>query len=57
MLPWMDWIFGTFYMPRDKWPPNYGIEDTLPDGMGDQLLYPLLPRPAVVTPQSRDRSA
>lgn len=43
MLPWMDWIFGTFYMPRDQWPPNYGIDDKLPNTMGDQLLYPLLP--------------
>ncbi|MFI4983316.1 MAG: sterol desaturase family protein, partial [Nevskiales bacterium] len=44
MLPWMDWIFGTYYMPRDQWPPSYGIDEKLPDAMADQLLYPLLPR-------------
>ena len=58
MLPWMDRIFGTHYMPRGKWPPSYGIDDKLPDSFSDQLLYPLLPassRGVVVTPQSRDR--
>jgi len=44
MLPWVDWIFGTYHMPRDHWPPSYGIDDKLPDKIGDQLLYPLLPR-------------
>jgi sterol desaturase/sphingolipid hydroxylase (fatty acid hydroxylase superfamily) len=44
MLPWVDRIFGTHYMPRDHWPPGYGIDDKLPDSIGDQLLYPLLPR-------------
>jgi sterol desaturase/sphingolipid hydroxylase (fatty acid hydroxylase superfamily) len=43
MLPWVDRIFGTYYMPRDHWPPGYGIDDKLPDSIGDQLLYPLLP--------------
>jgi sterol desaturase/sphingolipid hydroxylase (fatty acid hydroxylase superfamily) len=57
MLPWMDRIFGTHYMPRDHWPPSYGIDDKLPDGIGDQLLYPLLPAssrrpaPAPLSPQ------
>jgi sterol desaturase/sphingolipid hydroxylase (fatty acid hydroxylase superfamily) len=44
MLPWVDRIFGTHYMPSDHWPPGYGIDDKLPDSIGDQLLYPLLPR-------------
>jgi sterol desaturase/sphingolipid hydroxylase (fatty acid hydroxylase superfamily) len=43
MLPWMDRIFGTHYMPRDRWPPRYGIDDKLPDSLGDLLLYPLRP--------------
>jgi len=43
MLPWMDRIFGTYYMPRHAWPPAYGIDDILPESLGDQLLYPLLP--------------
>jgi sterol desaturase/sphingolipid hydroxylase (fatty acid hydroxylase superfamily) len=44
MLPWVDRIFGTHYMPRDRWPPSYGIDDKLPDSIADQLVYPLLPR-------------
>jgi sterol desaturase/sphingolipid hydroxylase (fatty acid hydroxylase superfamily) len=61
MLPWVDRIFGTHYMPRNQWPPGYGIDDKLPDGIGDQLLYPLLPHKPLpteiqpVTTPSRDR--
>lgn len=57
MLPWVDRIFGTHYMPRNQWPPGYGIDDKLPDGIGDQLLYPLLPassRGATLTPRSSE---
>ena len=43
MLPWVDRIFGTYHMPRNQWPPSYGIDERLPDGIGEQLLYPLLP--------------
>jgi sterol desaturase/sphingolipid hydroxylase (fatty acid hydroxylase superfamily) len=50
MLPWMDMIFGTYHMPPDQWPPSYGINDKLPDGIGDQLLYPLLPHSAAEKP-------
>jgi sterol desaturase/sphingolipid hydroxylase (fatty acid hydroxylase superfamily) len=51
MLPWVDRIFGTYYMPRNQWPPSYGIDEKLPDGIGEQLLYPLLPsRPAAAQP-------
>jgi sterol desaturase/sphingolipid hydroxylase (fatty acid hydroxylase superfamily) len=46
MLPWMDMIFGTYYMPRKQWPPRYGINEKLPDSVGEQLLYPLLPHRA-----------
>jgi len=46
MLPWMDMIFGTYHMPRKQWPPCYGINETLPEGVGNQLLYPLLPHHA-----------
>ena len=46
MLPWMDMIFGTYHMPRKQWPPCYGINETLPEGVGNQLLYTLLPHHA-----------
>jgi sterol desaturase/sphingolipid hydroxylase (fatty acid hydroxylase superfamily) len=41
MLPVMDWIFGTHYLPRKKWPAAYGIAATLPASLGGQLIYPL----------------
>jgi sterol desaturase/sphingolipid hydroxylase (fatty acid hydroxylase superfamily) len=43
MLPWMDRIFGTHYLPPREWPPAYGIDAKLPASLGAQLLYPLRP--------------
>jgi len=46
MLPVLDWIFGTHYLPRDRWPAAYGIAAKLPASMAAQLIHPLLsPRP------------
>jgi hypothetical protein len=34
-------MFGTFYMPKNKLPDTYGIEDkTFPEGFGSQIVYP-----------------
>jgi sterol desaturase/sphingolipid hydroxylase (fatty acid hydroxylase superfamily) len=41
MLPLMDWIFGTFHLPKNQWPAAYGIENPLPTSLGKQLLFPL----------------
>ncbi len=46
MLPCMDWIFGTFYLPRTEWPTAYGIDTTLPESISGQLIHPFLPHPA-----------
>lgn len=46
MLPCMDWIFGTHYLPRDRWPSAYGVEAELPGSLGAQLIYPLQPERA-----------
>lgn len=43
MLPCLDWIFGTHYLPRSEWPPAYGIAAKLPGSLVGQLLHPLLP--------------
>jgi sterol desaturase/sphingolipid hydroxylase (fatty acid hydroxylase superfamily) len=40
MLPCMDWIFGTYYLPRKQWPSAYGIEANLPKSLAGQLAYP-----------------
>lgn len=43
MLPWLDRIFGTFYLPRRDWPAEYGIAAPMPSGLGGQLIRPLIP--------------
>ena len=45
-LPWLDWIFGTYYLPKD-FPEAYGIEARLPESLLGQLAYPWLAQPAV----------
>jgi sterol desaturase/sphingolipid hydroxylase (fatty acid hydroxylase superfamily) len=39
MLPLVDWIFGTFYLPDKQWPLQYGIETSLPETLRGQLLH------------------
>ncbi len=40
-LPVVDWLFGTYHLPRDRWPDRYGIEgNPVPDGWLRQLLHP-----------------
>jgi sterol desaturase/sphingolipid hydroxylase (fatty acid hydroxylase superfamily) len=41
MLPCMDWIFGTYYLPRSRWPSAYGIRTKLPASLVEQLVYPV----------------
>ena len=45
MLPIMDRIFGTHYLPRNEWPSAYGIEAKLPASLPGQLAYPFIPSP------------
>ena len=40
-LPIWDLIFGTYYMPKDRRPQVYGVEEYIPPGMAEQLLWPL----------------
>jgi len=40
-LPIWDLIFGTYYMPKDKRPQVYGVDEYIPDGITEQLLHPL----------------
>ena len=40
-LPVIDWVFGTYYLPGDRWPVRYGLEgDPVPEGYARQLIYP-----------------
>jgi sterol desaturase/sphingolipid hydroxylase (fatty acid hydroxylase superfamily) len=46
-FPWIDKIFGTHYLPEDKWPDNYGLHnEKIPAGFWDQTFYPLIRRKA-----------
>jgi lathosterol oxidase len=40
-LPVIDAIFGTFYLPADRWPAVYGVAgNPVPRGYSAQLTYP-----------------
>lgn len=41
-LPVLDWLFGTFHLPKDRWPASYGLAqgETVPDGYLRQFAYP-----------------
>ncbi|MBS1796646.1 MAG: sterol desaturase family protein [Acidobacteria bacterium] len=39
-LPFLDWIFGTAYLPKNKRPQAYGISEPMPPGYWAQLKYP-----------------
>lgn len=41
MLPWVDKLFGTFYLPKEM-PQKYGIDGPMPAGLPEQLMQPFL---------------
>ena len=43
LLPFVDGLFGTLYLPRDKHPETYGIDAKLAPGLLGQLSDPFLP--------------
>jgi len=45
MLPFMDRLFGTFYLPK-AWPGAYGTDTPIPETLAGQLLTPFAPRTA-----------
>ena len=40
-LPIWDQLFGTYFMPKDRRPMVYGVNEEIPDGIIRQLRYPL----------------
>lgn len=44
MLPCLDMLFGTFYLPKNEWPQQYGIDDELAPTLWGQLMDPLRSR-------------
>jgi sterol desaturase/sphingolipid hydroxylase (fatty acid hydroxylase superfamily) len=43
ILPFLDKLFGTWYMPKTQWPSKYGIDGPMASRLAGQLLQPLLP--------------
>lgn len=45
-FPFLDWLFGTYYLPTDgRWPSGYGVcSHPVPRGLLRQFLYPFLHR-------------
>jgi len=42
-LPVIDWIFGTYHLPANEWPEEYGIVgNPVPNGYLKQLFYPVV---------------
>jgi sterol desaturase/sphingolipid hydroxylase (fatty acid hydroxylase superfamily) len=39
MVPWVDKLFGTFYLPK-QWPVKYGIDGAMAPGLVGQMLQP-----------------
>lgn len=40
MIPWVDKIFGTFYLPKNQLPEKYGIDGPMAATLYGQLLQP-----------------
>ena len=39
-LPLWDQLFGTYFMPKDRRPQSYGVNEPVPDGILRQLRHP-----------------
>lgn len=39
-FPFLDKLFGTFHLPPDRWPENYGIPEDVPKSYFSQFAYP-----------------
>jgi sterol desaturase/sphingolipid hydroxylase (fatty acid hydroxylase superfamily) len=41
-FPWLDRIFGTYYLPKGAWPSGYGVPEQVPTGYLAQMKYPFV---------------
>ncbi len=46
-LPVIDWLFGTFHLPKGRWPASYGLAhgNAIPEGYVRQFAYPFKSAP------------
>lgn len=42
IFPWVDKLFGTFYLPKKQWPMKYGTDAPMASGLAGQLLQPFV---------------
>jgi sterol desaturase/sphingolipid hydroxylase (fatty acid hydroxylase superfamily) len=44
-LPVLDWMFGTYHLPGERWPAAYGINSSekVPEGYVKQFVHPFVP--------------
>ncbi len=55
-FPILDALFGTLYLPADRWPAQYGIDESEPPGYLRQLAWPLRTRCAADSNAARPES-
>jgi sterol desaturase/sphingolipid hydroxylase (fatty acid hydroxylase superfamily) len=41
-LPLLDKLFGTFHLPKGRWPKDYGVPEAVPKGYWAQAIYPFV---------------
>lgn len=41
-LPLLDKLFGTFHLPKGRWPEGYGVPENVPNGYWAQMKYPFV---------------
>ena len=51
-FPWLDRLFGTYYLPEGRWPNGYGVPEQVPRGYLAQLRYPFVRRSAPAPAES-----
>lgn len=57
MLPFVDLLFGSWYLPGKQSPAEYGIDGHVEPGLMGQLLQPFVPTPALAAPVERAEPA
>jgi sterol desaturase/sphingolipid hydroxylase (fatty acid hydroxylase superfamily) len=40
LFPWLDVLFGTFWMPKEREPDRFGVAEEVPAGLLGQLAWP-----------------
>jgi sterol desaturase/sphingolipid hydroxylase (fatty acid hydroxylase superfamily) len=50
MLPWLDRLFGTLYLPPRVWPTRYGTDTPVSPRLLRQLVDPFRPTPSAARP-------